>query len=138
MAKDDPCPMPTLNTGSPEISMAPLVDIVFLLLIFFMVTTVFPENDGLLIEKPSAEYSGNLSNEPFIIKLDQHGTSYVKQQPVTTDDIKRLLHAELAIRPQTAVTVHADRRATTESLINIIDAAKAGGATQLGIATDEK
>ncbi|HEB93002.1 MAG TPA: biopolymer transporter ExbD [Gammaproteobacteria bacterium] len=138
MPTDDPCPMPTVNTGKPEISMAPLVDIVFLLLIFFMVTTVFPENDGLLIEKPDSENAAALDNEHVIIKLDRQGIAYMEEQPVTTDDIERLLEIELAKKPQLAVTIHADRRATTESLIDVIDAAKAGGARQLGIATDEK
>ena len=138
MHTDDLCPLPKLNTGNPEISMAPLVDIVFLLLIFFMVTTIFPENDGLLIEKPSSENAAALSDEQIIIKLDRQGIAYLEGQPVTTDDIQRLLKAELAIKPQLSVTVHTDRRATTESLINIIDAAKAGGAKQLGIATDKK
>jgi len=138
MQTDDLCPMPVINTGKPEISMAPLVDIVFLLLIFFMVTTVFPENDGLLIEKPDSENTAALDNEPLVIKLDRQGIAYIKEQPVTANDIRRLLETELSIKPQRAVTIHADRRATTESLINVIDAAKAGGARQLGIATDEK
>ena len=138
MQTDDLCPMPTINTGKPEISMAPLVDIVFLLLIFFMVTTVFPENDGLLIEKPSSENAAALDNEHIIIKLDRQGIAYMEERPVTIDDIKRLLEVELASKPQLAVTIHADRRTTTESLIDVIDAAKAGGARKLGIATDEK
>ncbi len=138
MPTDDLCPMPAVNTGKPEISMAPLVDIVFLLLIFFMVTTVFPENDGLLIEKPNSENAAALDNEHIIIKLDRQGIAYMEEQPVTTDDIERLLEIELTKKPRLAVTIHADRRATTESLIDVIDAAKAGGARQLGIATDEK
>ncbi len=132
------CPLPTVNTGKPEISMAPLVDIVFLLLIFFMVTTVFPDNDGLLIEKPSSQNAAALDNRNIIIKIDQQGIAYMEAQPVTVDDITRLLKSALTRQPQLAVTVHADRRATTESLINVIDAAKAGGARQLGIATDER
>ncbi len=138
MQTDDLCPMPVINTGKPEISMAPLVDIVFLLLIFFMVTTVFPENDGLLIEKPDSENAAALDNEHLVIKIDRQGIAYMEERPVTVDDIKRLLKAELSIKPQLTVTIHADRRATTESLIDVIDAAKAGGARQLGIATDEK
>jgi len=138
MQTDDLCPMPSVNTGKPEISMAPLVDIVFLLLIFFMVTTVFPDNDGLLIEKPSSENSAALNNENLIIKLDRQGIAYMEERPVTADDIKRLLEIELASKPQLAVTIHADRRTTTESLIDVIDAAKSGGARKLGIATDEK
>ena len=138
MQTDDLCPLPEVSTGKPEISMAPLVDVVFLLLIFFMVTTVFPDNDGLLIEKPGSENSAALNNENIIIKLDRQGIAYMEEQPVTADDIKRLLEIELKSKPQLAVTIHADRRATTESLIDIIDAAKAGGARELGVATDEK
>ncbi len=138
MNDDDLCPMPALNTGKPEISMAPLVDVVFLLLIFFMVTTVFPDNDGLVIEKPASENAAALNDEQIVIKLDQHGQAYMAGGPLTVQDITRLLKRELAVRPALMVTVHADRRATTEALINVIDAAKAGGATQLGIATDEK
>ncbi len=138
MNTDDLCPLPTLNTGKPEISMAPLVDIVFLLLIFFMVTTVFPEDDGLVIEKPSSENATALSDEQIIIKLDHQGAVYLDDRPVTMDDVTRVLTFELAKKPQMMVTVHADRRATTEALIKVIDAAKAGGARQLGIATDEK
>lgn len=138
MPTDDLCPMPVVNTGKPEISMAPLVDIVFLLLIFFMVTTVFPENDGLLIEKPDSENAAALDNEHLVIKIDQQGVAYIDKRPVTSDDITRLLKIALASKSKKAVTIHADRRATTESLIDVIDAAKAGGAKQLGIATDEK
>lgn len=138
MRVDELCPIPRLNTGKPDISMAPLVDIVFLLLIFFMVTTVFPDDDGLLIEKPGSENAAALTDEQLVIKLDQQGVAYVEGQPVNTDDIERILKTEMFVRPQLAVTVHADRRATTEALINVIDAAKAGGAAQLGIAVDEK
>ncbi len=138
MKADELRSVPRINTGKPEISMAPLVDIVFLLLIFFMVTTVFPDNDGLLIEKPRSENAAGLNNDRIIIKLDWQGIAYLENMPVTTDDIKRQLEIEAANKPQLAVTVYADRRATTESLIDVIDAAKAGGARQLGIATDEK
>ena len=127
-----------LNTGKPEITMAPLVDIVFLLLIFFMVTTVFPDNEGLVIEKASSENTTKIANESIVIKLDQHGDIYFKNKQVNLDDIRRLLKEEIFINPKAAVIVHADRRSTTEDLIEVIDAAKAGGAKQLGIATDEK
>ncbi len=137
MQCDDLCPLPELNTGKPEIGMAPLVDIVFLLLIFFMVTTVFPDDDGLVIEKPASAQAASLGEGQITIKLDRQGQAYFAAHPVTADEITRLLRDELAARPVQMVTIHADRRATTEALINVIDAAKAGGARQLGIATDE-
>lgn len=130
--------IPKLGQHKPEITMAPLIDIVFLLLIFFMVTTVFPDNEGLVIEKPSSENTAKISRENIIIKLNKHGQLYFKDHLVNLEDIKRLLKEELITKPDSAVIIHADRRTTTESLIDVIDAAKSGGAKQLGIATDEK
>ncbi len=130
--------IPPPQTGKPEISMAPLVDIVFLLLIFFMVATVFPENDGLMIEKPASENAARLDGDTIVIKLSGNGELHYQGTAATLSDIRRFLREELVIRPNAIVIVHADRRATTESLIQVIDAGKASGATRLGIATDDK
>lgn len=128
---------PSPNTGKPQITMAPLVDIVFLLLIFFMVTTVFPENDGILIEKPMSENTVRLADKKFVLKLDHRGQVYYKDQPVNSADIKRLVKREISLNPNMSVIVHADKRSTTEELIKAIDSAKSGGAKNLGIATDD-
>ena len=130
--------IPAPQAGRPEISMAPLVDVVFLLLIFFMVTTVFPEEDGLVIEKPVSESTVPLDAEHIVVKLSQDGQMVYKGNPVSPEELGLLLETDLQARGMTSVIVHADRRATTESLIRVIDISKASGATQLGIATDEK
>jgi len=130
--------IPALKIGKPEITMAPLIDVVFLLLIFFMVTTVFPENDGIVIEKPVSENTATLQDKNMVLKLDANGQIYFKNIAVTSEDIKRLVAREIDLNNKMSVIVHADKNSTTEQLIKIIDAAKSGGASQLGIATDEK
>ena len=128
---------PKLNTGNPEIGMAPLVDVVFLLLIFFMVTTVFPENEGLVINKPAAQNTAKIASENIVIKIDSKGALYFRNQQVVLADIKRLLLDEIQLHPQAAVIIHADKKSTTETLIQVIDAAKSGGLTKIGVATDD-
>ena len=118
--------------------MAPLVDIVFLLLIFFMVTTIFPDNEGLVIEKPASENAAPLESDNIILKLDQHGAVYFKNRKVDLSELKQLLKSELAGKPDNSILLHADRRSTTEILVQVIDICKAAGALHLGIATDEK
>lgn len=130
--------LPVLQCGRPEITMAPLVDIVFLLLIFFMVTTVFPDNEGLVIEKPVSENTAPIDTSTIVVKLDREGHLMFRNRTVSVEDIRRLLREELVLKPDASVIVHADRRVMTGSLIEVIDAAKAGGAHKLGIATDEK
>ncbi len=134
----EPLQIPKANTGKPEITMAPLVDIVFLLLIFFMVTTIFPDDEGVVIEKPASENAAPLENDNIILKLDQHGAVYFKNRKVNLSELEQLLKTELAGKPDGSVLLHADRRSTTEVLVQVIDISKAAGAKHLGIATDEK
>ncbi len=130
--------VPKPRPGKPQIVMAPLIDIVFLLLIFFMVTTVFPEQSGLQIEKPESEHTALLTKKYIVIGVDQSGSLYYKNRPVDVQDLKRLLREDLQARPGSIVLVKADRRATTEALIRAMDAGKSSGAKQIGIATDDK
>ena len=128
--------IPKLEAIRPEITMAPLVDVVFLLLIFFMVTTVFPDQ-GLLIDKPSAESSAQLDSNNITITLHRDGRIYFKNALITLDDIRRILRTKIAMQPDIQVIVQVDKRTITEKLIAVMDAAKSAGAKRLGIATDE-
>ena len=128
---------PKLDTGTAEIGMAPLVDVVFLLLIFFMVTTVFPENQGLEIDKPAAENTTRVSNENIVLKIDHNNALYFHNQQLVIADIKRLLHDEMQLHPEAAVIIHADKKSPTDTLITVIDTAKSVGVTKLGVATDD-
>lgn len=130
-----PITMPKLDVGKPEVTMAPLIDVVFLLLIFFVVTTIFPENRGLIIEKPVSKHSEPLVMKNIIFVLNYHGEIYFKNTPVTVNDIERLTREQLIISPDSAILLHVDKRSTTESLIKLMDACKLGGAKRIGIAT---
>jgi len=130
--------LPTIKAKGPEINMSPLVDVVFLLLIFFMVTTVFPDKDGIIIEKPESEHAVSLTDKNIIIKIDLNGKAYYQEKPVTINDLKRLLKGQLQINSDLPVIIQADKQTRTEALIEVIDAAKSSGAKQLGLAADEK
>ena len=135
--ESNPIKSPSLEAGKPEISMAPLIDVVFLLLIFFMVTTVFPENRGLVIEKPETQQSEALSMKKITFLISKEGDIRFKDKFVNVKDIKRLVKEQLATAPDTAVLLRVDKRASTEIFIKALDACKAGGAKQVGIATDK-
>ena len=130
-----PVKMPELKSGKPEISMAPLIDVVFLLLIFFMVTTVFPENRGFIIEKPQSEHSEQLKLKKLTFTVDQAGQVQFQDTVIAIEDIQRLVEEQLRAAPDTAVMLQVDRRATTETLIKVMDACKLGGANRVAIAT---
>jgi biopolymer transport protein ExbD len=130
-----PISMPQLKTGRPEITMAPLIDIVFLLLIFFMVTTVFPENRGFIIEKPESEHSEQLKLKKITFTINQAGEIQFQDKQITPEDVKRLVREQIRAAPDTSVLLQVDRRAQTQHLIQVMDACKLGGANRVGIAT---
>lgn len=137
MISVDKVQLPAGSLKNPEIGMAPLVDVIFLLLIFFMVTTVFPD-EGIIVDKPGAEQSSRLIDNKLLITIDKKGDVYFNKQPLTLADIKRLVKNEVIKNPDVVIIVNVDKRAMTEQLIYVIDAAKSSGAEKIGIATDRK
>jgi len=125
-----------MDAGKPEITMAPLIDVVFLLLIFFMVTTVFPENRGLVIEKPESKISEPLAMKKMTFVISQQGKVEFQNREINAKDIERLVKEQLNAAPDTAVLLQVDKRASTEIFIKVLDACKSGGAKQVGIATN--
>ena len=132
----EPIAVPELQAGRPEISMAPLIDVVFLLLIFFMVTTVFPDNRGLVIEKPETRQSDGLRTDSMVFVIAKDGRIAFDGHIVAVHDVERLVREALQAAPSTPVMLHVDRRVTTDVLVKVMDASKHGGARQIGIATD--
>lgn len=136
MTSQMPIKTPDLEVGQAEISMAPLIDVVFLLLIFFMVTTVFPDDKGLLIDKPTSQHSETLPRESIKFAITKDNQVMLEGRVITLEELEQEVRRQLRQFPSTAVTLEVDREATTETLIKAMDACKSGGATQVGIATD--
>lgn len=126
-----------LPDTKPEISITPLIDIIFLMLIFFMVTTVFPENKGMVIQKPNSDHATTLSTKSKIIKLNNQGKISINNTIVSESDLRRLLEYETTLRADLSIIIHADKQSTTDSLIKILDICKTVGVKNIGVATNE-
>ncbi len=133
-----PIRIPQPHTGKPEITMAPLIDVVFLLLIFFMVTTIFPDQHGLTIERPAAASAATLENSRLRFGIDREGAIFHRGSRVTATEVTRLVRNHLAENGNGEVLLDVDRRAATGALIRLMDACRLGGAKQLGIVTEQQ
>ena len=116
--------------------MAPLIDCVFLLLIFFMTTTVFPENAGIDVDKPKAVTGKALPKEHILFAVSKSGEYYHEGRQRTIDEITEIIKAETAARPNSAVIAQPDKRALTDHLIRFLDTARQAGARNISIATE--
>ncbi len=119
-----------------ELNISPLIDMVFILLIFFAVSTTFVRDLQVNLDRPSAQTSSTASSESVRVYIDAGGTVYVGEQPVNSWMVQTLVRDELSIASAGTVLVIADRSTPTELLIDVVDQAKLAGATEVGVATE--
>ena len=117
-----------------EINMSPMVDMIFLLLIFFMVTTVFTKDAGLDISRPSAETASPLSDDVLVLTLSEHGDITHAGQPYQLKQIPSLLREQLGGKG--TVTIIADRMTSTGLTIQLIDQCRKAGIEDVSIAAE--
>lgn len=125
-----------LEKNKPEISMAPLIDVVFLLLIFFVVATIFPDDKGIIVNKPETKTSQMISAKSMTFYINEKNEIYFKDRLIAYTDIKRLVSQQIAATPNIGVVLKVDKKATTEAMIKVMDASKQAGANNVGIATN--
>lgn len=123
---------------SPEISLTPLIDVVFLLLIFFMVSTTFERHSELGIELPEASAEKNMRDDAIIdVVIDAGGSVYVEGRPLADP---RLEHLQRALAEAATgldsppVVIGADARTPHQSVVTVMDAARRAGLYRLTFA----
>ncbi len=122
-----------------SVDLTPFIDVVFLLLIFFMVTTTFRDESEIKVDLPQAsnqpmERVGN----PLEIVIDRDGRYYVDKNLVINtqlDTLKRALRTAKGERENPAVIISADANAPHQSVVTAMDAARQVGLVRMSIAT---
>jgi biopolymer transport protein ExbD len=118
-----------------EINLSPMIDCIFILLIFFIVTTVFVEETGLEVNKPDAAASSSLEDaENVAIEIDAHGKVLHDGAEVSLAEVTAIVKAGL-VDPETPVVIRAHEKARHGLFVGVWDAAKRGGAKTLSFST---
>jgi len=125
----------TETTGSIDIS--PLIDIVFLLLIFFIVTTVFVKETGVEISKPRAATSADLDRQAILIAITAESRVWQGGREIGQDGVRAVVAALLEETPETPVIIRADEATPTQATVSVVDSAKLAGATSVSLATEK-
>lgn len=117
----------------PEINIAPLMDMVFILLIFFVVTTVFVEETGIEVQRPRATSAKELEKNSILIAVTREGRIVYGGEEYTLNGIRALVARELSEK-QLPVIILVDESARSGSLVDVIDECKLAGAKTVSIA----
>ena len=129
----------TRNKLNGGINLTPLIDIVFLLLIFFMLTANFIQNEGLKINIPETKSTpAEVKKENIIVYLTRENKIYFKGKFLTETQLFIELKKELKTNPEKIVILKSDKQALVENAIKILDIAKNAGAKKFVIATKKK
>lgn len=127
--------------GDPEINLTSLIDVVFLLLLFFILTTSFNRESALRIDLPKAsEQAAAEEQKPIMLSIDAAGEFYVDgRQVVNTqvESVKRALRAALGERKDPPLIISADAKTQHQAVVTAMDAARQVGLIHLSIATKE-
>ena len=120
-----------------QIPLTGLIDIVFLLLIYFLLTTNFMVDEGIKIKLPQARASAPQTEEVITVYVDTEGRVYLGTQEVSHAKLFDLLKNKIGTDDNSLVVVRADRAVILNKAVKVMDIAKAAGAGRLCLATEK-
>jgi len=118
-----------------EINVSPLIDIVFILLIFFIVTTVFVEETGVEVRRPQAASAADLEKESILIAITADGKVVYGGNEIGVRGVRGVVRRLIKQDPEMPVIVQADEAASIETYTRVHDEAALAGATRINLAT---
>ena len=121
-----------------EINLTPMLDVVFIMLIFFIVTATFIKEAGIQVERPDTTTAESQDDAAILIAISETDEIWIdrkERDPRTVRSIIERLHAE---NPKGSIVIQADEGSTHETLVIVMEAAKAAGVTNVAIASDNE
>jgi len=120
-----------------EINMTPMLDVVFILLIFFIVTASFVKEAGIEVNRPEAATAVKKERANILVAISDKGEIWINKRRVDERAVQANIERLKAENPQGTVVIQADKKATTDTLIKVMDAARAAGVFDVSIAAQE-
>ncbi len=120
-----------------EIDMTPMLDVVFILLIFFIVTASFVKEAGIDVNRPEAATAVKKERANILVAISDKGDIWINKRKVDIRTVQANIERLKAENPQGTVVIQADKKATTDILIKVMDSARAAGVFDVSIAAQE-
>lgn len=117
-----------------QIDLSPLLDVVFILLIFFIVTTVFVKETGVEVSKPEAVSASKLEKQSIFIAITDDGSVVYGGQNIGVVGVKGTV-TQLLAKQKLPVVLQVDQNVPTKTLVAVMDQAKLAGASNISLAT---
>jgi biopolymer transport protein ExbD len=122
---------------SSEIDLTPMLDVVFIMLIFFIVTASFIKEAGIEVNRPEASTASKKQNVNILVAVSATNEIWIDKRRVDKRSVRSIIERMHAENPKGAVVVQADAQSNTETVTAVIDAARAAGVYDVSLATSE-
>lgn len=120
------------------IDITPMLDIVFIMLIFFIVTATFVKESGIDVNRPDANTATQQDRASILIAIDDTGAVFIDRRRVELDAVRANIERLHAENPQGTVVIQADENASTKQLVAVMDASREAGVYEVSIATEQR
>ena len=121
-----------------ELDMTPMLDIVFIMLIFFIVTTSFVKESGITVNTPQAATASQQENTNIFIAVTASGEVWIDRRPVDPRSVRTIVARLHADNPEGSVIIQSDADASTGMLVDIMDQVRLAGVEGIAIAADKR
>lgn len=124
--------------GGFHLDVVPLIDVVFVLLIFTILTSSLTKETGVDVDKPQAQSAGELNRQSIMVAITREGTVHVNGRQVDLESLQDVLRRMLAQSALGEVILIADRNSHTGVLVGVMDACNLAGAKKISVAAMSK
>ena len=121
-----------------EINITPMLDIVFIMLIFFIVTTSFVKEISIDVNRPTkSPMEGRKKSDVISVRILDSGQILIQERLISLDAVRANIESSLALKPQASVVVVSDRDADAGLLVRVIDQSRLAGASSVSLAAQK-
>jgi len=117
-----------------EINITPMLDIVFIMLIFFIVTTSFIKETGIDPDRPEAETAIKQERGNILIAINSVGDIWMDKRKVELGQVRQMVEQAKGESPEASVVIIADEKSSTGTLIDLMDQVRLGGVANISVA----
>ena len=120
-----------------EINITPMLDVVFIMLIFFIVTTSFVKETGVDISRPSSSQAKQVKKGNILVAIKEDGAIWINKQQVEIRAVRSRIEKMYAENPEASAVIIADRGSRTGDLVQVMDQIKSAGVSSISIAAEK-
>jgi biopolymer transport protein ExbD len=120
-----------------DINLTPMLDVVFIMLIFFIVTATFIKQSGIQVARPDAMTSQQKPTVAILIAISLNGEIWIDKKRVDPATVRAHIEKLHAENPKGGLVIQADKQSTNEKLMVVLNAARAAGMREVAISTEK-